>query len=369
MRQTLSLLLLLISLAGCGMPNQPTALSTTTATLPPTATFTLQPTQLPSPTATAIRTPPELPGLFQTTLLNPLDGVHTYLPDTCQYLLDKWSTGKSVPGTVVMPIMFHSVGGDTNGSQISEEGFHALMQALHDNGFQTINTTQAAGFLYHNANIPQLSVLLIVDDRRTRYYYDTLFRPYWEEYGWTVVNAWISLNDSIGAQNLPDHVILEQEGWVDHQAHGFQHFPIEPGSTDEYITQELQKPIDVFQENFHKRPIAFIWPGGGFTPHAAEMARQFGYELGFTTNPRGPLMFDWVPLSDAKDPNRPSWLPEGPVNDPLLVLPRYWDTDAIIHLPDVIRIAQAAASYAEQNKAAEVDYYNLVCAPTLGAIP
>jgi hypothetical protein len=265
--------------------------------------------------------------------------------------------------------MFHSVGGETGGDRISEAGFYALMKALHDNGFQAVTTVQTTDFLENNAKIPRLSVMLIVDDRRMLYYYDTLFRPYWEEYGWPVVNAWISLDDSIGAKNLPDHVALEAEGWVDHQAHGFQHFAIEPSSSDEYIVQELQKSIDVFQENFHKKPIAFIWPTGAFTPHAVKMARQAGYQLGFTINPRGPVMFNWVPLADDEDLNRPSWIPEGPANDPLLVLPRYWDTDAIIHLNEVIQIGQEAAAYAEQNKTTELEYYDIVCAPNLGPIP
>jgi hypothetical protein len=85
-----------------------------------------------------------------------------------------------------MPIMFHSIGGITGGDRISEADFHILMQALRDNGFQAITTTQLAGFLEGNAKIPQRSIILIVDDRRARYYYDTLFRPYWEEYGWPI---------------------------------------------------------------------------------------------------------------------------------------------------------------------------------------
>jgi hypothetical protein len=312
------------------------------------------------------RTPPALPGTFWTELLNPLDPPHTYIQDTCQYLRDKWSSANSTPGTVLMPIMFHSIGGVTGGDRISEPGFHALMQALHDEGFQAITTAQAASFLENNARIPPLSVMLIVDDRRTLLYYDTFFRPYWEQYGWPLVNAWISLDDSITAENLPDHILLEAEGWVDHQAHGFQHFAILSDATDEYLLQELQKPIDIFLENFHKKPIAFIWPGGNFTPRAAALARQLGYQLGFTINPRGPLMFNWVPLSDA---SRPSRIPEGPVNDPLMVLPRYWDTDAIDHLAEVIQIGQAAAAYSGQNKATELEYYDIVCAPSLGAIP
>jgi len=375
MRLSADFLFLLVFLAGCAGATAAPVLPTGTATLLPSETFTPAPTdtpsatETPSPTATALRTPPVLPGTFQTELLNPLDPPHTYIQDTCQYLHDKWSSANSAPGTVLMPIMFHSVGGETGGDRISEPEFHALMQALHDEGFQAVTTAQAASFLESNAKIPPLSVMLIVDDRRTLYYYDTLFRPYWDEYGWPLVNAWISLDDSISAENLPDHIILEAEGWVDHQAHGFQHFAIDPDSPDDFIYQELQKPIDVFQENFSKRPIAIIWPGGGFTPKAAALARQLGYQLGFTINPRGPLMFNWVSLSDAKDPSRPSWIPEGPVNDPLMVLPRYWDTDAINHLAEVIQISQVAAAYAGQNKATELEYYDIICTATLGPIP
>jgi hypothetical protein len=80
-------------------------------------------------------------------------------------------------------------------------------------------------------------------------------------------------------------------------------------------------------------------------------------------------MYNWVPLTDKTDPQRPLYIAEGPVNDPLLVLPRYWDTDARTHLDEVRQIGNDAAAYAEQNKAVELDYYNIVCAPKLGPIP
>jgi hypothetical protein len=51
-----------------------------------------------------------------------------------------------------------------------------------------------------------------------------------------------------------------------------------------------------------------------------------------------------------------------------MVLPRYWDTDAVIHLDEVIQIGQEAAAYAESNKATELEYYDIVCAPGYGPI-
>jgi hypothetical protein len=80
-------------------------------------------------------------------------------------------------------------------------------------------------------------------------------------------------------------------------------------------------------------------------------------------------MFDWVPLSDTVAPQRPTWLADGVVNDPLMVLPRFWDTDAIVHLPQVIQIGQEAAAYSAENKTTEMEYYDIICSATYGPIP
>ncbi|MFZ5822183.1 MAG: hypothetical protein ACOYYJ_20005, partial [Chloroflexota bacterium] len=63
------------------------------------------------------------------------------------------------------------------------------------------------------------------------------------------------------------------------------------------------------------------------------------------------------------------YIPEGPIGDPLMTLPRYWDTDARAHLDSVRNLGNEAAAYAEQNKATELEYYDIVCAPTYGPIP
>jgi hypothetical protein len=354
------------------------AMATLSAAITPTAV----PTETPTPTLalstsegpTIPRTPPTLPAGFTTSLLNPLDTPHTYITDTCQYLKARWNPSNAAPGTVVMVIMFHSIlkPGDelTDYSQISSGAFEILMRDLHEQDFQAINTQQLADFLERNAKISPRSVLLLVDDRKDRYYFDTLFFPYWQQYGWPVVNSWINLDDSIGAAALPGNVALENEGWVDHQSHGFVHnIPMSDSSSDEYLKGELLGSIEAMQKNFNKTPIAIIWPGGGFGLRPVRAARQYGYRLGFTINPRGPLMFDWIPLSDNPDPQRPSYTPEGPVGDPLMVLPRFWSFDADKHIDDVRVIGREAADYAEANKATEMEYYDIVCAPDYGPIP
>lgn len=363
-----TLTLLAVFAAGC-VPAPDPAPAPATATSSPVPTRTPQPSATPTPTA--LRTPPDLPAAYQTSFLYPGDSPHAYIADTCQYLRDKWTPANAAPGTVVMVIMFHSVTNDpvTNPNQISEHDFRQLMQSLHDKGFEAITTAQLADFMERNAYIPPRSVLLTADDRHYRQYFDILFRQYWEDWGWPVVNAWIS-TDLSSADLWQEQVDLHNEGWVDYQAHGVIHnVPMGPDSSEEYIYGELQGSIDRFLEHFGKRPIAIIWPGGGFAERPVEAARELGYRLGFTVNPRGPLMYNWVPLADSLDPRRPSWLPEGGMGDPLLVLPRYWDTDAILHMDEVIQMGQEAAAYAQANKAVELEYYKIVCSPTYGPLP
>jgi len=387
--RVLSLLLVVVSLAGCASPAAPTAdptqvfqnaLLTATygvpaATQTPAPTETLgppTPTPIP-PTATPDpnRTPPALPATFTTTNLSPLDVPHTYVADTCQYLRSRWDPNKAAPGTVVMTIMFHSVtdGEVTHADQIHITQFHQLMKDLRDQDFETISPEQLADFMETNARIPRRSVLLIVDDRKRFAYFDLLFKSYFDKFGWTVTNAWIS------AEDTPEYLWkenqdLENAGYVNHQAHGVVHnINATPNSTDDFLRKELEGSIQAIQKYFNKTPIAYIWPGGGFTRRAIELAREAGYRLGFTINPRGPVMYNWVPLAEKDDPNRPSYIPDGPMQDPLMVLPRYWDTDASYHIDTVRQIGKEAAAYAEANRAAELEYYDIVCAPTLGPIP
>jgi len=328
------------------------------------------PTGTPVPSPTAVRTPPALPGVFQTGLLDALNKPHTYIQDACQALKAKWDPNNAAPGTVVMVVMFHSISKDaaTDANQISAADQKRLMNDLHEMGFQAINMRQMADFMEHNAKIPPRSVLLIVDDRHFAEYFNDHFRPFFEQWGWPVVNAYIAKDErpDLWAANAA----LSAEGWVDYQAHGVIHnINITSASDDAFMLSELQGAITNIQKYMNKTPIAYIWPGGSFTPRAAQLARQVGYRLGFTVNPRGPVMFNWVPLADQADPGRPDMIPEGPVNDPLMVLPRYWDTDARAHLDTVRMIGQQAAAYAEQNKATELEYYDIACASTYGAIP
>ncbi len=344
------------------------AFETAFAALQPTGTPL--PTETPIPTATAPRTPPPLPGVFQSPGMEPFDTPHTYLSDTCQYLMDKWATGRSSPGTLVMVVMFHSITDDAvaSGIQITAQDQRKLMNDLFESGFQAINTQQMEDFLYTNAWIPPRSVLLIVDDRHHADYFNDHFRTYYEQWGWPVVNAYIGLDER--PDLWTENAGLAAEGWVDYQAHGYIHnINITNDSTDEFIRSEMQGAINSLQKYFNKTPIAYIWPGGGFSRRAVEIGRELGYKLGFTVNGRGPVMYNWVPQADEFNSANPYAIPEGPVNDPLMTLPRYYDVNSRAQIDTVRQMGDEAAAYAEQNKATELEYYDIVCSQTYGSIP
>ena len=333
-------------------------------------TETPTPTDTPVPTATIPRTPPALPGIYQTSILKPEDLPRTYVTDSCQYLQNKWNANNSTPGTVIMPIMIHGITKDAvaGPNQIAAQDFKKLMNDLHELGFQAIHMQQMVDFMYNNANIPQHSVVLIVDDRHFAESFNDHFRPYYEEWGWPVVNAYIGIDErtDLWAENAA----LSAEGWVDYQAHGYIHnIPIMNSSTDEFINGEMGGAITSLQKYMNKTPVAYIWPGGGFSVRASEIGTQLGYKLGFTVNQRGPVMYNWIPQADAINPSNPVAIPEVPAHNPLMTIPRYWDVNARGELDNVRQISEQAAIYAEQNKAVELEYYDIICAPTLGPIP
>jgi hypothetical protein len=140
-------------------------------------------------------------------------------------------------------------------------------------------------------------------------------------------------------------------------------------TADQFVHNEIEGSMKAITDTFGVAPIAYIWPGGNFSKLGVQVARETGFQLGFTVNPRGPLMFNWIPLADKKDDQRPSYLPEGYVNDPLMVLPRYWDVDASSHLDTVRLISNKAIQVAQQNRQVELEYYDIVCKPVTGEIP
>lgn len=320
----------------------------------------------------AALTLPPLPSTFQTTLINPLDTPHTYVEDTCRYLKNKWNPETSAPpGTVVMILLIGQIQpvGATEPGEITEEDFIRTMQELKFQGFEAIKMKEFLSFIERNVKIPPRSVLIIQDGNYDQSYFNRYYREYWENWGWTVVNGWQSDPDTSQSLWL-ENIDMEFEGMVDHQAQGLNpDTTLSDESAKTVIARELKDPINAFINKYGKNPLAFIWHNGGFGQRPVEAARLLKYQLGFTANQRGPVMYNWIPLADEFDPERPAYIPEGEINDPLMTLPRYHINEAFTAIDQVRAIGKEAAIYAGANKKIELEYYDIVCSEDYGRIP
>lgn len=356
-----------ILLSACGNHSYTAVVTTPVTSVPvltPTTTGTLVPTVSPSPTSTTVPptatstpattpTPLVLPQ-FQSRIIRnntPL----SYIADPCQALYARWNPANSQPGTVLLPIMYHSILKDIrkieDDTSISASDFRNQLEYARSLGFQTVTTAQVIDFLYHNAPIPKLSLLLIVDDRRPGVIREH-FLPLLEEFDWTVTLAYIT---GIGEDwEWQEMERLYASGRLDVQAHGYLHRGdtyFTPQTPPETIQQEVFDPIPVIFQHFGVRPYAFIYPGGNFTEPAVNTIRLAGYRIAFTTYSRGPILFNWVPQGDE----------EAALNQPLHLLPRAWSPAAWVSIDHAYQLSQQAAAFAEQNKTLELSYYKQYC--------
>lgn len=314
---------------------------------------TLQTAHTPSTTPAPI---PFEGDLFDTEILWEDVQPVQYIDDQCKYLQLKWNPEKSPPGTIVVPIMFHSVAKSgrviTDTTSISEEYFDSVLTHANDLGFQTITTEELVGFLTTNEPIPPLSMIMILDDRRPGV--TERFLPYLTQYDWTLTLGWIIQDQRDYLWDWMEY--LAESGRLDVQSHGYWHKYIVEETTEEIIIEEIYDPIPILEEHFGYRPTAFIWPGGNFTERSIQVAHEAGYQLGFSAYAHGPYLFNWIPQSED----------EIAIGDPLMTLPRYWSPTAWRNLDMGIQISAEARAFALAQYPSEAEWYQQSCG---GALP
>jgi hypothetical protein len=277
-----------------------------------------------------------------------------YLADTCEYLRLRWGENKAAPGTVVVPVMFHSIVQEpskvTDPKDITVGEYQSFVYYANSLGFETITTQELLDFLLYNDPIPPRSMIVIVDDRRPGLIHEH-FMPVLEANDWTVTAAYIADPDDLDwAWDWMER--LYASGRLDVQSHGYTgQVYIVPETPLEEIQNEIWNSTSVLEGHFGTRPIAFIWPGGNFTPLAVQVAREGGYQLGFTAYSRGPLLFNWIPQGEE----------ERLVNDPLMLLPRAWSNSVNYNLDEALRLSEQAAEFAEANVEAELEWMSKYC--------
>lgn len=358
---TLALMALAL-VSGCSRAATETARPspTPTALLPQAASGTPAPSATLAPSASAAPSP-EPPSRFDSDLLRNNVQAETYLSDTCQYLAYRWDPERSLPGTVVAPIMFHSIvpTGDTpsDAAHIDYATFEAIIALADSLGFETITSEELLGFLLENQAIPPRAMILILDDRRPGTAED-FFLPVNEAKGWTTTLAW-PIGDTDSRAGLWDWIErVVASGYFDVQSHGLLHLYLQEGMPEDEVREEVGGSIPILEEHFGQAPIVYVWPGGNYTGLGIEVAREVGFELGFTVHSRGPLAFNWIPQGEE----------EHAYGDALMLLPRFWSSAALLNLQQTADIGDAAQAFARANYPSEAAWYQANCGGELPSL-
>lgn len=329
-----------------------------TASAPPKTSI---PTPTPEPTVTltptftpTVTTEPFDLKTFSPRLMSGIQA-YSYVKDQCVYLSNRWGEDKASPNTIVVPVMYHTIRNSGKPLQdnmsVTEEYFHYTMDYAKKLGFETITTDELAGFLYDNEKIPERSMILIIDDRRPGVVRDH-FLPVLEENDWTVTLAYIA--GPAADWEWDELQRMYPTGRLDLQVHGFMHSPetyFTEYTSPEVIQAEVNNAIPIFQEKFGERPKAFIWPGGNFSPESIDAVHEAGYKVGFTAYSRGVLMYNSIPLGEI----------EAKMNDPLMVLPRFWSTSATVNMEEAVKMQELLISFNEINRSEEYRWYQAFC--------
>jgi peptidoglycan/xylan/chitin deacetylase (PgdA/CDA1 family) len=358
MKSYLFVVLLCFGLSACIAPS---VQSTSTPTITNTPAFTS--TAIIEATATIPSSPEPpvaFPDQFESDVLRPEIEPVTYIADSCTYLERRWDPQGALPGTVVAPIMFHSIlegnTTPTDSSAINFEQFEGIVRQAERLGFETITMEELLAFLKENAKIPKRSMILILDDRKPGTAED-YFLPVNEEHDWTTTLAWIADSDTDqrpgrrAGETLWGWIErINDTGYFDVQSHGKDHIYINEDMSEETIRTEIEGSIPFLEAHFGQTPIAYIWPGGNFTEFGIQVAHEAGFELGFTIFSRGPVQFNWIPQGH-----------EFAFEDPLMLLPRFWSSAAVFNLEQTAQVGDAAQAFARDNYPAEAAWFRQNC--------
>jgi len=358
--KTLQFGLLLILLGAC----TPQSAAPSPRASIPTNTLPV-PTNPPLPTASISLSPPVSTSLppadFNTNTLREGISPVSYIENSCQYLAQRWDPENSAPGTVVAPIMFHSI--RPNGEEVSEpssinkDTFDAIVRLAENLGFQTITTEQLVAFLQENAEIPNRSMLLILDDRRPGTAED-YFLPVLENNDWTATLSW-PIGDTDSRRGLWEWIErLNETGYFDIQSHGLNHIYLNDSMSEGQVREEIFGAIPILEDHFGEQPTAYIWPGGNYTALGVKVAQEAGFQLGFTIHSRGPIMFNWLPQGDK----------EAAIGAPVMLLPRYWSSAALLNLEQAAAMGAEARQFAKENYPEEAAWYREYCGEELASL-
>jgi len=194
-----------------------------------------------------------------------------------------------------------------NGAILPAEDFAAQMQYLASHGYRPLTLAEFEGFLEHKQTVPPKTVMITFDDG-----YESVYRyafPVLKRYRFPAVVFLITSLVGKSPSNPGLHALtyltwpqireMYESGLLDFESHthDMHHYlPEQPSpapalvaSPPGQVLADLEASRRRIFEHLGYLPTALAYPYGAYTAQTAQLARQAGFRLAFTTRP-GPRL-------------------------------------------------------------------------------
>ncbi|MFW5866951.1 MAG: polysaccharide deacetylase family protein [Armatimonadota bacterium] len=185
----------------------------------------------------------------------------------------------------ILSLCYHSMAAESGSTyELDTADFEEQLQALADDGYETVLPSQIADYLEGRSDLPEKSVCITFDDGPESVL--TVSKPAMDEHGF--VGAAFVISDSIGAEGkLSWEQVreLEAAGWEigSHTARHEKPTKVD----DETLRSELEGSRETIAAEIDGDCDALAYPFGLYDENVVEHTRDAGYRIAFTID-RGP---------------------------------------------------------------------------------
>lgn len=218
------------------------------------------------------------------------------------WLIAAGTTSPAVPRVEVL--LYHELqpGGSQEWPVIDPGIFYAQLNALLDHGWQPLTLEQFAAWQQGKLEVKQNSFLLTFDDGGESIYHHA--------YPFLLENEIPAVIFLIGKYHDPDYEVKEHiwipklnerqigemaaSGIIQFQSHAYDlhHYidgvPAALALTPAAVREDLKKSISLINALTGQRVFSIAYPAGAVNEEILEIAREAGFELGFSGNIQGP---------------------------------------------------------------------------------
>ena len=175
-------------------------------------------------------------------------------------------------------LMFHYVNTQMPDSNtMTPEIFESDLKSLVDQGYYTVNSTEALRILTTNEKPSNKMIWLTFDDGSIDLY-TTVF-PLLKKYHLHATAMIVTGNLANGTVTEAQIKEMKASGLIDFQSHTVSHIDLSTAD-DASATLQLQQSKAWLDQTLHQKTSVICYPAGKFSAQTEEIAKSLGYKIG-----------------------------------------------------------------------------------------